>query len=505
MPTFESGDFAFDEATRTLKGILLPFGETSRPSQSGHVSTFTAEDILLPRDPSVVSLNRKHDRHDPVGRATVLEKQEAGVYAEFQLADTEEADLWLSTQRETLRKLSPEVKFLDADLKRARLTGSALVTEGAFASAGLFAIAATEDTITHTDDPEEEIASEVQAPEPTPDQVNPTIEEESEMTSSIVPDAGAQTPVTPDNSASALFAALATRDADALNNFQTEDKEGALFAIAPLLHAGPTTVTIGADTQQSGYLGELWKRQPYQRKYVPLFTSAPLTNYKVYGWQWDIEPVVAAYAGNGAEVPSNAIDTKPITADARRIAGGHRIDRRYLDFNDQAVIESYFRLMTESYARVSDLDILAAAVTAAGAATNITVKAGVDAGVTGIIQGALKVLDATGDTPTFAVVSPSVYEGVLYTIKNAGLEFLSQSFGLTGGEMAGFQIVPGNVGVDNVLVGTSQALTVFELPGAPIRVEGLAPHHGAVDPALYGYLAHLVNNSAGLALMHTTP
>jgi hypothetical protein len=148
MTELTYGDFAYDEDSRTLRGILLPFGERSRLNITGNEPVeFGADSISLPRDPSIVTLNRQHNRHDPVGRATVLEKRDAGVYAEFKVADTEEGDAYLTEQRGTLRKLSAEVTGLVRDGARAvkaRLTGAALVTEGAFASAALFALAEDE-------------------------------------------------------------------------------------------------------------------------------------------------------------------------------------------------------------------------------------------------------------------------------------------------------------------------------------------------------------------------
>jgi hypothetical protein len=295
------GDFAFDEESRTLRGLLLPFGETSRPSQSGHVATFAADDIDLPRDVSVVTLNRSHDRHDPIGRATELSKTDHGVEAVFRLADTEEADTWLTQQRDKLRKLSAEVRYF-ADGVRARLTGAALVTEGAFASAALFALA-----------PEAE--DEDTTPEPTPAEDNPTTEMEEVTMTSIVPDdAGVATPVARTD-ANALFAAVASGDAEALAPFAGA---GALFAIQPIQQTGPSGRTIYADTAIPQALGELWEGQAYSRRFQPLITNATLTAQTMTGWRWVSKPEVADYAGNLAEVPSNVVDTEPVTVTASR-------------------------------------------------------------------------------------------------------------------------------------------------------------------------------------------
>ena len=105
---------------------------------------------------------------------------------------------------------------------------------------------------------------------------------------------------------------------------------------------------------------------------------------KVNGWKWDpaAEPAVAAYTGNAAEIPSGVVDTLPVTADAVRLAGGHRLDRRFLDFGDQSIYQSYLGKMAESYARVSDVAWLTAAVAGATPINSslATLPAGIVAG-----------------------------------------------------------------------------------------------------------------------------
>jgi hypothetical protein len=299
MTDLESyGDFTYDPESRILRGLLLPFGEASRMNATGHEGvTFTADTIDLPRDPSVVTLNRGHDRHDPVGRATLLEKQDGGVYSEFQLADTDEADDWLSRQKDNLRKLSAEVRFA-ADKMRARLTGAALVTEGAFASAGLFALAddalaeepSSPDTA-HLAIDAAALPADITVSTPEGEQAVYTPEAESPvednqegefaMATSIVPDGVVTPEETTDLSASALFGALATfartKDRSVMEPFGDSGSD-ALFAISNIQQSGPSTLTIGADVQVPQFIDEIWTRRSYQRKYVPLGQTAALTS-----------------------------------------------------------------------------------------------------------------------------------------------------------------------------------------------------------------------------------
>lgn len=493
------GDFTFDADARTLRGILLPFGEASRTASTGQTGVvFSADTIDLPRDPSVVTLNREHDRHDPVGRAHVLEKREAGVYAEFALADTAEADDWLGRQKDTLRKLSAEVRFA-ADKKRARLTGAALVTEGAFASAALFALAEPEDD---EDDNPQIIRGEDAAdtdPEDTPSEANQ--EGEEPVSTSIVPD-GVVTPEADktDKSASALFAALAQNatsgDSSPLAGFTDLDSRSTgLFALAD--------ITATAATTQAQFIGEIWGKKAYNQRVLPLLQHDNLTALKVEGWRWVTPPAVDAYAGDKAAVPSNTPVLEAANTIAERIAGAHDVDRALRDFGNEGFWNSYFRAMTEDYARKADAKVYAKVAAGATTVAPGTVPSGADASTVALVDGALAVVDA-GYAPTFALVSSAIFRSLLLTPKDKVLEFLSAQVGLDEGQLSSFKIVPhASLAAKRVIVGAKEAATVYELPGSPIRVEGIDIAKGGIDPALFGYIATLINDAKALASVTT--
>lgn len=504
----EHGDFAYDEDSRTLRGLLLPFGETSRVNTTGNGPVaFTPESITLPRDPSVVTLNRKHNKYDPVGRATVLEKRPEGVYAEFQVADTDEGDVYLAEERGELKKLSPEVDGLLVRAGRAvkaRLTGAALVPEGAFVSAALFAIG----DVTVEEDPvvealaslEKEAASALkeavagftgelpnQTPETTPESDNQ--KEEAVAATDIVPD-GVVTPEAHkiDTSASALFSRLA--------NLNTRGEPvPADFALADITGSG-----IGSDIEQPQWVGEIWQARTYQQKVLPLFGQAALNAYTVTGFRWVTPPTVGLYSGNKTEIPSATVDTETYSVTAQRIAGGHDIDRRFRDFGNQAFWDGYFRHMSSSYAKVAD-DYVFAQIEDAADANVISVD---DEGVTDpfawIVDAALDIVD-NGLTPSFALVAPAVYRSIIAKPKDEVLEYFNSAFGLEEGTFGGFRVIP-HAGVATAghlaLVGSRDAATVYQLPGSPIRVEGIDVAKAGIDPALYGYIAVTINNANGL-------
>lgn len=507
-----------DVENRIVRGLVLPYNELSSPSVSNTPPVmFSTGTVDLPADPEVIIANRGHSQFAIVGRGHSAEETPAGVVAAVKIARTPEGDALLaeaSNPDPTKRpRLSAEIRGLVREGQRAikaTLTGVAFVPRGAFASAALFALA--EEEATQIAEAVATAVSETLAtivePQPPVDSPSPTNQEDT-MTAAAaatIP-AGLPTPATvqEDNtSAHGLFEALVAAGRGAREALEPYCSNGDMFAISTVQHSGPSGVTIGADTQVPQYVQELWKRRPYERKYVPLFNQLPLTSMKVLGWRWTTEPAVASYNGNTAEIPSNAVDTEPVSADAARYAGGHKLDRRYIDFGDTSVYQSYFQKMTESYSRVTDNAVLAAAVAAAADVTAGTVPSGIADGLAAIVDGALAIIESE-NTPSFAVVSPELWRDIALTARNDVLGYLTASMGLESGDLGGFRIMPGAVGTGLVLVGAKEAVTVYELPSVPIRVEGIDPHHGAIDPALFGYMAQITNNAAALALVDTDP
>ncbi len=505
--------FAVDANARRIRGLLIPYGELSAPNISGTDPVmFSQGTVELPADPSIVTLNEGHDQLEPRGRAVELTDTPEGVVAEFEVARTPEGDALLARAQETPRpRLSAELRGLvrrGQDAVSAALRGAAVVPAGAFQSAALFAALDTVTTEPDTTQTTETAPAVTDNPEDSESEDNP---KEADMADAVVP--GTLTaPGTPDNkdttTADGLFAAvaLARTNPEAVAPYRGGD---ALFAISTLQHSGPSTVTIGADVQVPNYVGELWTRRAYERRFVPLLNHGTLTSYKVVGWKWDYAnskaPVVGDYSGNTAEIPSNDLDTIQVTADAARIAGGHKIDRRYLDFNDQGVIASYFRNMTEDVARKTDGKALAAIIAAATAkdVSSIVVNTDTSLAIQGIVDGALGVI-ATENRPTFALVDPSLYRDLMFTPRNDVLGYLNAGFGLEEGSLEGFKILPAAVGTGKVIVGAKEAITFYELGGlAPIRVEGIDPHHGAFDPAVFAYYATLTHNAAAIVEVDT--
>jgi hypothetical protein len=521
---------AADPGSRTLTYRLLPYGEPGRTNLG--VITASAGTVELPAAADVV-LNLEHERRRPLARGSALVDTAAGLDASFVVADTAAGNDLLAEAAAGLRTGASveldDVVIRDGRLVSARLVGAAAVVDPAFPSAQLAASdvgdTPDDDTDDTDDDTDEDQVSEAATPDDDTDDTDDDTDSEADMT-------------TTDTTTAAAGTLAATRAPAGLPTPRTAPPEPGFREIVRLLAAAGRTgsgvqghllatlqaaaprstelfaaladITPGAASvndlfQVPQWLGEVWDGRDYQRRYIPLLTSAPLTAMEIKGWKWVIKPEVAPYAGNKAAVPSNAPTTEPYVLTAQRIAGAHDIDRIFRDFNVEEFWSSYWAAMAESYARQSDSVASALLLDSAPYHAPGAVPAGVSKAASYIVDGALAIIDTA--LPTFAIVSKDLYRDLLLTRTEDVLAYLNLALGLEDGSVASFSIVPGDATfpADTVIVGAKPAATFYELPGSPLRVEALNIANGGVDVGLFGYVAAGFNDDGGLAYVSATP
>lgn len=546
-------------ANRTVKGLLLPYGEVSRPSNIGPVM-FERGTVAVPTDPMVVGANIRHKREQPVGRAIELEDTAAGIVATFSIANTAEGDQLLRDVSEgRLTRLSAEVRDLvrsATDKTRAvssALFGGAFVDEGAFASATLYAELATPATIesqSHTSEEytdsegvtwirkydsettsketdngvttttvttvtEETSEADAEEEEPKEETMDAEVATTPDTTPATVPAgapatllAGARPKATTALVGASLYQvanALAlfsrTGDASQIEALSELDRSAGELMFAALSDIKIST-GVGANIQQPQWIGDVWAARTYARKYVPLIGGAPLTSFKIKGFKFGTKPAGGDWDGDKADVPSNTPTTSAVDVTASRFAGGHDIAREYVDFDVPEFWVSYFQYMANSYSKWADAKALAGLVAGATAVTAGAVPAGINEATVSLVDGALAVIATEEATPSFALAATDVYRDLLLQTKDDILATLSLATGLESAEFAGFRIIPSaSIAATKVLVGARDAATFYELPGSPIRTEALDLAKGGVDKAIFGYAGVVINNPAALALV----
>lgn len=155
---FETTAPEVDLEARTITGMLLPFGQVSRPARertTGKVGRyqFEAATTGIPAAGTPVILNLGHDTttlEEQVGIALELEKTDAGIKSKWRIAKTPKGDLALAlADAGILRCLSAEVDgtFEERDgvnhSTGSTVIGGAAVLVGAFADAQITSVAAS--------------------------------------------------------------------------------------------------------------------------------------------------------------------------------------------------------------------------------------------------------------------------------------------------------------------------------------------------------------------------
>jgi hypothetical protein len=510
----EAGTLTASLEERTVTGLLVPYNELGR-SNLGRFAIDPGA-FTIPRDPSIVTLNRGHDRTDPIGRATVLSDTPAGIVATFAVADTPEGDEYLiDTSEGKLTKLSAEVKNIVLRSGHAiagALFGGAAVEAGAFPSAALLAQdTGSDEEMTQqqtllADLSAEDSATIVDLAGQIATLAATGVDEADGEGEDILE--AARVPSRAPKRAAAQPKRTSLREvAVALALFHSSNDRSGIDALAEkdasTLFGALVDVTVGANPSlmQPQWIGDVWAARSYSRKITPLLTQATLTSLKVTGFRFLETPRGGPWAGNKTDVPSHPVTTEEVIESALRWAGANDIGREFTDFSTPEFWASYFTYLANDYAKYSDTATLDNLLDLATPVTAGAVPSGVGKGIVTLIDGAIAVIEADG-TPTFGVVASDVYRDLLLTGVNDVLATLTLAVGLEEGTLDGFKIVPDSaLAAGTALVGDKAAATFYELPGVPIRTTALDQIKGGVDEAAFGYFANVVNNLEAVVLV----
>jgi len=515
---------------RVKSGLLLPYGEhglTNRGKVLASAGTLTLAE-------KTDQLTLEHAPKIPVADFIGFEDQADGLHCSIRYLPTPLGDAGLA-EFESGKRAGLSVEVDQPVIRGGRLiagmiTGGSQVETPAFPSAKLAAAELEDapdegdiefqtkysgsqtpavvidgtalDNVEKVTVSESEITIATTQAEPADDTAAP--KEEANMTAARVQNAallGGGKPK-PKDDANALFTAIAAGHA------RLDSPAKLLAALSDIVPADTMATT------QPQYVGEMWNGVEYVRRFIPLFAHDTLTSGTIKGWRFKDgkTPEVDLYVGNKTDIPSGQVQTEETSGVLQRFAGGHDIDRIHRDFPNSEFWNAYFKRMAESYAKKSDRyvrDVAKAIPTAANGQRvhllNAALPAGVPTALAMIVKGSIKMLDDLDVLPTFAVVTSDYWEQLFYVPQEQVLAYLSTSLNLKEGDVAGFKIVPAPVGsltvggwAGKVLVGHREALTVHELPGAPIRVEAEALAKGGIDEALFGYVGTMTENAKGI-------
>jgi len=456
-------------------GLLVPWDTPGRTS-AGTVSVPRGA-IRLPADLGRVKVLTEHDRERPVGVLAAADDTDDGLRVGIRFGSTREAQRARAELVDGLRD-GLSLDLIDVELNKAgdRLQGGELLAIGHVtipAYSDSRALAAGRDEGDTMEDQPDTIAAV-----PPDDQPVQVAAPPAAMTAS-------RARTKPASPALELARRLVAARFDGGDSAVQGVLQAALADITP---AGN-----GAGNENAGLavqaVGELWDGIQYVPQHLPLVTERPLTGVKFGGWSWVVKPVVGDYTGNKTDIPSNAATLDWVEGPALRLAGGHDLDRIYLDLGDPAFVASYWRNMTESLAEQLDDKRLNAAVTAAGTAG--TAGSVIDA----ILQGITAV-----KRPTYAAVAQDLWNTQLSQPVDTLPAFFVQNNLFTG---PGLDIFPTDGLTGQVLVGAKGAVDFFTKQ-PPVRVEGVNVAKAGFDAGLYGYYGSLTVDASRVKIYTVT-
>lgn len=493
-----AADLTADAPARIIRGKITRFGLVSESHGLKILSGALKPRLPLKR----VKLLRDHDHAQPVGYMQEFSQAAEDADAAFYVPEGPDGDRALAEAENGLRD-GMSVGFMPTDYEFDE-SGVLVVKEAELYEVSLCAIPAYQDAQVEsvaaavakartfqkgsTMDENENgqpaaVAAALSAPEGTP---------------AAAPAAPAPAPAAGPafRAAPAEFAA-GGKQLTARQEFMLSIRENKNIQLAldPIIQADvfdPTTVPA--------FIGELWKGRGYRERYTGLVRHETLTAQKMTGWRWKdgMTPEVDDYAGNLAEVPTNEVQAESVDFSALRLASGHKVDRIHVDLPNPAFWDSFYRERATNYAKLIDGKVLTHINTAANH-TAKTVTAGTDAWGK-LYEGAQWVLEFA--VPNFAIVGSDIYKELALSADADKLAFLNASLGLEEGSLAGFRIIGAPISAatlnGSVIIGSTDATELYQLPGGPIRVEALDVAHGGVDAGLFGYYALFTQDKRGV-------
>lgn len=484
---------------RTLTGLVLPFGREGRTS-AGRLSV-TAGAIAIPEVIGRIKLYRDHSDvgGTPVGKATSVEVKDDGIYMSFRVGKTPDGDAAIADVVEGIRD-ALSVELVDTVtaggvLSAGTLTAVALVPVPAFDDARITSAFVKDDEDEDDEAPtppaeDEEEPADSESTDSDTDEEDEDKDKDKDKKKTTA--AASRRTLTTRLAATTMTAATRKENMLTLDSVSTTiagkvNGQDVTAALAKITEAGQPAVV------DHDWLGELFNTSPFERLIVPTMTQKSLSKAKLTGWRWKSRPEVGDYAGNLAEIPTNEITTEPFEVDAKRIAGGHKIDRKFIDFPDGEFIQSYLREMTDDYKVKTDGKAIEFITTEAD-------KVATAASQPTLLHAAAKAQQIIRkqirkDVTTFLVNDEDMFKLFDITIMDQ-----PQYLNLFGVDPAKF-IADERVEAGSLVAYNSGSLLWGELPGSPIRVNALDVANGGSDEALFGYWAAAVTDARGLTVV----
>jgi HK97 family phage major capsid protein len=508
---FEGQVLAASVETRTIRGLVVPFGKSGNTSAGPVRFEFGAFGDI---DPSQIILNAEHDRTRPLGRGIgdSLEVSPAGISMAFKIAPTNAGNDALVEAAEGLRPaFSIEAKVNEYTMEKgvmvvasANLEAVAHVTNPAFKDAQILDVAATDNDetpeTTEAETPAEENPQETQVEETTAPVAD-------EVTAAAVVHAAAPVayvkPRSPINSQASYL------------EHSIKAKMGNHDSAQYVMAADDSFSTNPAFTPVQ-YVNTVIDNSIGSRPAIDAIGSRAITaSGMVISHPKITTNGTVADTNEGAAPSETGIVSSYVNLDVNKFAGLQRYSVELLERSSPDFFQAMVDNMTRAYNKATDAAVIAA-LTAGG--TQATAQ---DADSDGIIAYVSKEAPAaylaTGELPSAYIAGTSQWSLLMGATDTTGRPIYNAYNPQNNGGVAGPQSLRGNVlGLDlyvdpnavsttideSAFIVTPSAVAIYESP--ILRMSTNVVTSGEIETMLYGYLAVGVLTAGGVRRFNLT-
>jgi HK97 family phage major capsid protein len=506
---FEGQILAADTVTRTISGMVVPFGPSGNTSAGPVRFEFGAFGEI---DASKIVLNMEHDRTRPLGRGIAGSEQitPAGVSMAFKIAQTNAGNDALVEASEGLRPaFSIEASVNEYTIEKgvmvvsaANLEAVAHVTNPAFKDAQISQVAASE--------PDDETTEAEQAAEEQPQEL--TVEETTapvadEVTAAAVVTAAAPVaytkPRSPINSQAtylehSIKASLGNRDS-AIYVAAADDSFTTNPAFNPTQYSTQVVDTLIGSRPAIDAIGTRALSASGMTIAHPKITT----------------PGTVAVTAEGAAPSEQGIISSFVNLDVKKYAGIQRYSVELIERSDPSFFQAMVDNMTRAYNKATDSAVIAA-LTAGGTqgATCAATSAGI---ISYVSTEAPAAYLATGELASAYIAGTSQWSLLLGATDSTGRPIYNAANPSNAGGASAPSSLRGNVlGLDlyvdpnavattideSAFIVVPSSVAIYESP--VLRMSTNVVISGEIETMIYGYMATGVLVSGGVRRFNLT-
>jgi phage head maturation protease len=518
--SFEGQVLAASVETRTIRGLVVPFGKSGNTSAGPVRFEFGAFGDI---DPSEIVLNMEHDRTRPLGRGIgdSLEVSPAGISMAFKIAPTGAGNDALVEASEGLRPaFSIEANVNEYTIEKgvmvvssAKLEAVAHVTNPAFKDAQISQVAACdpEDQTTEAEIPAEDEPQEI-----TVDEVTTPVADE--VTAAAVVHAAAPVAYTKPRSPIKTQAHFLEHSIKAQrgNHESAEWIAHAKAEDAKVVTAADDSFTTNPAFKPIQYVSQVVDTQIGSRGAIDAIGTRALPNA---GMTVSIPKITTsgsvAETGEGAAPSETGIVSAYVDATVKAYKGLQRYSVELFDRADPSFYAAMLDNMRRVYAQATEAAVIAE-LTAGGTQATAT-AASSDGIISYVSTEAPAAYLATGELASAYIAGTSQWSLLLGAKDSTGRPIYNAYNPQNNAGVAGPQSLRGNVlGLDlyvsNKAVSTSidesafivvpSSVAILESPVLQLSTNVVTT--GEIETMLYGYMAVKVITAGGVRRFNLT-